>query len=110
MESREKTPFDIVVCGAGIAGLCAGIGLARQNHNVTILESAHELTPVGIGIHLPPNATLVLKHFDLLGRLSKDAMLPATFTFLRWDDNKVIAGSLDSESTEIPITTTNAPP
>lgn len=93
MGPYEKTAFNIVICGAGIAGLCAGIGLARQCHNITILESAHELTS---------NATLVLKHFDLLERLSNDALLPASPTFRRWDNNKILAGSHEPESAETP--------
>lgn len=97
MISRDKHTFNIVVCGAGIAGLCAGIGLAQQGHDVTVLESAHELAPVGIGIHLPPNATLVLKQFGMLDRLSPDAMNPSTFTLRRWDDNKVIASTASTE-------------
>ncbi|KAF3346965.1 Esterase [Verticillium dahliae VDG2] len=84
-------PFRIIIVGAGIAGLCAAIGLAQQGHDVTILESAKELTPIGVGIHIPPNAALVLKHFGILERMTDDAIHPTKFVFRRWNDNKVIA-------------------
>jgi len=91
MTSTTGTQFDIVVVGAGIAGLCASIGLAQQGHKVTVLESAHELAPIGIGIHIPPNATLALKHLGLLERLEKDAFYPTSFVFRRWEDSAAIA-------------------
>ena len=91
MASTPQTQFSIIIVGAGIAGLCASIGLAQQGHNVVILESAHELAPVGIGIHIPPNATLALKHFGLLEKLEKDAFYPTTFVFRRWEDSSTIA-------------------
>ncbi|KAM0273253.1 hypothetical protein ACHAQH_008350 [Verticillium albo-atrum] len=84
-------PFKIIIVGAGIAGLCVGIGLAHQGHDVTILESAKELTPIGVGIHIPPNATLVLKYFGILDRMANDAIHPTKFVFRRWNDNEVIA-------------------
>ena len=89
--STSMTHFNIVICGAGIAGLCAGIGLAQKGHSVTILESAQELNAIGIGIHLPPNATLVLRHFGLLAKLSDDATYPSNFVFRRWADSSVIS-------------------
>lgn len=97
MISLEHQTFNIAICGAGIAGLCAGIGLAQQGHKVTILESAHELHPVGIGIHLPPNATLVLKHFGLLDKISHDAIYPSTFAMRRWDDNRVLGSTPETK-------------
>src|SRR5689334_18903114 len=84
-------PFKVVIVGAGIAGLCAAIGLAQQGHDVTVLESARELTPIGVGIHIPPNATLVLQHFGILDRMTKDAILPKKFVFRSWRDNEVVA-------------------
>jgi FAD binding domain-containing protein len=84
-------PFKVIIVGAGIAGLCAAIGLAQQGHDVTVLESARELTPIGVGIHIPPNATTVLKHFGILDRMAKDAIYPTKFVFRRWADNEIIA-------------------
>ncbi|MCJ1251681.1 hypothetical protein MMC30_008916 [Trapelia coarctata] len=100
MASITRPQFNIIIVGAGIAGLCAGIGLAQQGHNVTIVESAHELAPIGIGIHIPPNATLALNHFGLLDKLEKDAFYPTSFFFRRWEDSSTIAEFPASKPTQ----------
>lgn len=83
--------LQILVCGAGIAGLCTGIAISRLGHRVVVLERAHALSPVGAGIHLPPNATLLLRDWDVLGRLADKAVVPRGFNFRRYADSAVLA-------------------
>ena len=85
--------FKIVICGAGIAGLCAGIALGKQGHDIIILERADALSPAGAGIHIPPNATLLLKEWGLLERLQEKAVVPAGFVFRRYADSSILARS-----------------
>lgn len=87
----EQAQFTILIVGAGIAGLASSIGLSKQGHNVTILEAAHELAPIGIGLQIPPNAALVLKKFGMLEEMEKDAIYPTSFFFRRWADSSVIS-------------------
>ena len=94
----------IIVCGAGIAGLCTGIALAKQGHKVIILEQASRLSPTGAGIHLPPNATLLLKRWGILNELESKAVAPAGFVFRRYADSSVLARSGSSKSKEAPTT------
>jgi 2-polyprenyl-6-methoxyphenol hydroxylase-like FAD-dependent oxidoreductase len=54
----------VLVVGGGIGGLAAGIGLRRVGIDVTVLEQARELEPVGAGIGLATNA---LQALDRLG-------------------------------------------
>ncbi|KAF2747826.1 FAD/NAD(P)-binding domain-containing protein [Sporormia fimetaria CBS 119925] len=49
--------LDIIVIGAGLAGLAAAIGCALAGHTVSILEATQELAEIGAGIKLTPNAT-----------------------------------------------------
>ncbi|MEU4157140.1 FAD-dependent monooxygenase [Actinoplanes sp. NPDC026670] len=53
-----------VVIGAGIGGLAAAVALRRQGWDVTVLERAAALEPVGAGLAVAPNALRVL---DALG-------------------------------------------
>jgi len=54
----------VLVVGGGIGGLAAGIGLRRVGIDVTVLEQARELEPIGAGIGLAANA---LHALDRLG-------------------------------------------
>lgn len=52
--------LDVIIIGAGVAGLTSGIALAQTGHSVTILESVSRVAEVGAGIQLAPNATWIL--------------------------------------------------
>ena len=56
----------VVVVGAGIAGISAGLALSRYGHSVTRLESSSQLSETGAGIQLAPNATRILQRLDVL--------------------------------------------
>ncbi|MGW2648767.1 FAD-dependent monooxygenase [Streptomyces sp. NPDC001393] len=53
-----------IVIGGGIGGLAAAAALHRRGWNVTVLERARSLEPVGAAISLAPNA---LRALDVLG-------------------------------------------
>ncbi|KAI1427037.1 hypothetical protein F5Y12DRAFT_783598 [Xylaria sp. FL1777] len=55
----------VIVVGAGIGGLGAAIALNQAGHDVEVYESSGFLNEVGAAIHLAPNATRVLKTWDL---------------------------------------------
>ncbi|KAL4783604.1 hypothetical protein BJX76DRAFT_357868 [Aspergillus varians] len=50
----------VIIVGAGIAGLAAGIGLRRKGHDVKIFERSTLLREVGAAINVCPNASQVL--------------------------------------------------
>lgn len=104
MGSTGPEKLTTIVCGAGIAGLCAGIALSKVGHKVIILERAHELSPTGAGIHLPPNATLLLKEWGILDKLASQAVAPAGFVFRRYADSSVLAMSGSSKPKAAPAT------
>ncbi len=60
------TTLRIGIVGAGVAGTAAALLLAKQRHNVTLLERAPLLGPVGAGVLLQPLGQLVLQQMGLL--------------------------------------------
>ena len=63
--------ISISIIGAGIAGLSAAIALAHKGFNVTLLEKSFELTEVGAGLQLSPNATRILSKWGLTKNIAK---------------------------------------
>ena len=64
----------VLIAGAGIGGLTLALLLARREHQVTLVESASELRPLGVGINLLPHAVRVLAGLDLLPTLEAQSV------------------------------------
>ncbi len=63
----------VIVAGAGIGGLTAAIALAKGGNTVTVFEQAAEISEVGAGLQLSPNATRVLAGLGVLPRVAEAA-------------------------------------
>jgi salicylate hydroxylase len=72
-EARSR---QVVIAGAGIAGLTAAIAFAGRGHDVTLLEQSRQLEAAGAGLQLSPNATRILRQLGVLDRLLADAIRP----------------------------------
>jgi len=60
----------IIICGAGIAGLCAALFLHHRGFkNINILESSLDIKPKGSGINIMPSAVKELAALGLLKKL-----------------------------------------
>jgi len=55
----------IAVIGGGIGGLTAALALRQAGFDVDVYEQAPELTEVGGGINMAPNATRILRQLGL---------------------------------------------
>ncbi|QFU16866.1 FAD-dependent oxidoreductase [Microvirga thermotolerans] len=66
----------LAVVGAGIGGLTAALVLARQGHEVTLVERRTGFAEVGAGLQLSPNASRILLALGLGPALRRVATEP----------------------------------
>jgi 2-polyprenyl-6-methoxyphenol hydroxylase-like FAD-dependent oxidoreductase len=59
----------VLIAGGGIGGLTAALCLHRLGHDITVLEAAGEIRPLGVGINLLPHAGRILDRLGLLPAL-----------------------------------------
>lgn len=57
----SSTPFRIIICGGGIAGMSAAIALRAPDREITILERSALASEIGATISLQPNASRILQ-------------------------------------------------
>jgi salicylate hydroxylase len=79
-----------LIAGAGIAGLSAAIELSRSGHEVTVLEQAPELSEVGAGIQLGPNAMRILMDWGLGETILDVGCEPTHLTIRDARDDRVL--------------------
>ncbi|MDX8535237.1 FAD-dependent monooxygenase [Mesorhizobium sp. VK25A] len=72
-ETRSR---QIVIAGAGIAGLTAALAFAERGFPVKLFEQAKQLEAAGAGLQLSPNATRILRRLGVLDRLLPEAIRP----------------------------------
>jgi salicylate hydroxylase len=69
--------LELLVAGGGIAGLAAAVAARRAGGEARLFEQAAEFSEVGAGIQLGPNATRILREWELLhGELLQQAVAP----------------------------------
>lgn len=73
IEARSR---QIVIAGAGIAGLTAALAFSARGFRVKLFEQAKHLQAAGSGLQLSPNATRILRRLGVLDRLSPNAVRP----------------------------------
>ncbi|MEV0492138.1 FAD-dependent monooxygenase [Streptomyces atratus] len=80
----------VAVAGAGIAGLTFAAALHRGGIDCHVYEQAEQLTEVGAGIQVAPNATRLLHRLGLRDRLRAVAVAPQAIEMRRWDDGRLL--------------------
>jgi 2-polyprenyl-6-methoxyphenol hydroxylase-like FAD-dependent oxidoreductase len=64
-----------IVCGSGVAGLSAAIGLAIKGWQVDVYERDSTVREIGAGIFIKANGLRVLASFGLLDRIRRDCVV-----------------------------------
>jgi salicylate hydroxylase len=85
-----KLPLKIAVIGGGIGGLSAAVGLYQQGFEVDVYEQAPELTEVGGGINMGPNAVRILYRLGLRDGLDREGVKPVGNHQRRWQDGRTL--------------------
>lgn len=57
---------EVLIAGAGLGGLAAAVAARQAGWEARVVEQAAELSEVGAGIQLGPNATAILREWGLL--------------------------------------------
>jgi salicylate hydroxylase len=65
MKGLETQKLNIIIVGAGIAGLAAALGLHQKGHSVTVFERHADVQSVGGPINMSPSATQILTEYGL---------------------------------------------
>jgi salicylate hydroxylase len=83
-------PLKVAVIGGGIGGLGAAVGLRQRGFEVDVYEQAPELTEVGGGINMGPNAVRVLYRLGLREGLEREGVRPIGSHQRRWQDGRTL--------------------
>ena len=75
----------LIIAGGGIGGLAAAVALERAGVDARVYERAPSFVEVGAGMSLWPNATRILKSWDLLEPIRSLGELVTHFDLLRPD-------------------------
>jgi len=90
MAMSRRPSLRIAVIGAGLGGLAAGVALRQAGFDVDVYEQAPELTEIGGGINLGPNAVRVLYRLGLRPALDREAVRPLSTHQRRWQDGRTL--------------------
>jgi salicylate hydroxylase len=80
----------VAVIGGGIGGLTAAVALRQAGFEVDVYEQAPELTEIGGGINMAPNATRVLRRLGLAEGLDREGIRPLSTHQRRWQDGRTL--------------------
>jgi 2-polyprenyl-6-methoxyphenol hydroxylase-like FAD-dependent oxidoreductase len=91
------TDTGVLVVGGGIGGLANAYALASAGHRVRVLERARAFAEVGAGLQLAPNATRILRQWDLLDKVIAAGVLPRRLVLNdAFDGRELTSLNLDS--------------
>jgi salicylate hydroxylase len=80
----------IAVIGGGIGGLTAALSLRQAGFDVDVYEQASELTQIGGGINMGPNAVRILRRLGLAAGLDREGIRPLFTHQRRWQDGHTL--------------------
>ena len=89
-KGSDGSPLRVAVIGGGIGGLTAALSLRQAGFEVDVYEQAPELTQIGGGINMGPNAARILRRLGLAAGLDREGVRPLFTHQRRWDDGRTL--------------------
>jgi salicylate hydroxylase len=89
-QTSSRSPIWLIA-GSGIGGLSAAVALAQAGRSVRVLERAPEISEVGAGIQLGPNAVRVVQSLGLMDELARVAWFPKSIEALCAESGRSLA-------------------
>ncbi|MCL6648886.1 MAG: FAD-dependent monooxygenase [Chloroflexi bacterium] len=89
MTNHEET-LPVLVVGAGIGGLVAALALHHVGLPVAVFEQVSELSEVGAGLTMYPNATRALEYLGLGDALAAVAVIPEDGGVRHWQTGELL--------------------
>src|SRR5712692_4457125 len=86
----NSAALNIAVIGGGLGGLSAAVALHQAGFAVEVYEQAPELTQIGGGINMGPNAARVLRRLGLGPGLDREGVRPLGTHQRRWQDGRTL--------------------
>jgi salicylate hydroxylase len=80
----------IVIVGGGIAGLAAAVALHRRGIEVAVYERAGEISEIGAGVQMTPNAMKALRGLGIEKAALDVAFEPESQVLRNWKSGRVI--------------------
>jgi salicylate hydroxylase len=87
---RTRLPLRIAIIGGGIGGLTAALSMRQAGFEVDVYEQASELTQIGGGINMGPNAVRILRRLGLAAGLDREGVRPLFTHQRRWQDGRTL--------------------
>jgi len=81
----------IAIVGAGIGGLTAALCFRHFGYRVDVFEKSPELTEVGAGIQISPNALRVFEKLGLDQRLKEDGLQAQAIQLMKHAPSRAVA-------------------
>ena len=95
LPTAEPRGLKAVVVGGGIGGIAAGLALRRAGLEVRVLEAQPQLSEVGAGLSLWPNAMRALQRLGLAEEVAARGAPLRNDTIQRWDGKVLSRGLVD---------------
>ena len=91
----------IAIVGGGIGGLTTALAMKQIGLDVTVYERSRQLTDLGAGLTLAPNATRVLYHLGLGPGMEQTAVTPPKTEYRHYRTGEVIFRMMTKDFREI---------